>query len=310
MAAGNLVRQHGQQPDARCDGIASRRNRCSARPPHTNSIRWPPLNRSQLATAMIPMPPVRDVRAAARRQVERPRRRSAAACRREATLSAADSAAASSRRRTGSSPADLPRRRGSPRFPRPQSRHGEQLARQVDRRHVGAEMEARRAHAKHACRSPPTARAGRCAAACDRTAAASRLSPDRRPWSTSFVRHRLWSFVRRFVLVHTCAIVPSSSSIDIDDAKVAQRARCRTAGRRTWDRRRCGRGSLRRSAVRSTATPRWRRTPGVRIGVVEARGHLARRLAGRYRAPDRCAHRRRQPAARRKNVSAAQLFPR
>ena len=48
------------------------------------------------------------------------------------------------------------------------------FARQIDRRRVGAEVETHRPHAEAADRTRPTARAARCAAACDRTGAASR----------------------------------------------------------------------------------------------------------------------------------------
>ena len=76
---------------------------------------------------------------------------------------------------------------------------------------VGAEMEAHGADAAAADRTPPTARAGRCAAACDRSGAPSRSRRARAP----AVERR----DRR-----TCTMPPSSASTTSSDARAAERA--------------------------------------------------------------------------------------
>ena len=117
-------------------------------------------------------------------------------------------------------------------------------------------------------RTPRTARAARCAAACDRSAGPSRS----RPLTASASSARST----------TCRIRPSSCIDDVDDRRVAERCRCRTAGRRRSDRRRSDRA----------------RTAGRPSGAVDVLQHLRVELgAGRSRVVEPLGHRADAPGA-------------
>ena len=107
-----------------------------------------------------------------------------------------------------------------------------------------AEVEADRPHAAAAGRTPPTARAARCAAACARSVAASRSRPCTGPAAIGSLDH-----------VQDPAVV----AVDRRRRREPRRAcRYRTAGRRRSDRRRCDRARRRNGpdapALASTPT--------------------------------------------------------
>ena len=150
----------------------------SARPPHTKLRRVAPLNRSHPATAMMPTIPVAGTWVPP--QADRSKSVDVDEAQRGRCAPAPCAAAA------GRPPLRDEPDRHRPVLPHDavglvlglaQSRLAVTSRAEVDRRRLGAQVKAHGAHGPPVGRTRPTARAGRCAAACGRSAAASRSTP-------------------------------------------------------------------------------------------------------------------------------------
>ena len=142
------------------------------------------------------------------------------------------------------------------------------LARQIDRRRLGAEMKAHRPHAAAADRTRPTARAGRCAAACDRSGAASRSRRARAaPGASGASRRRARSSPSSSSTTSTTRAPPSAPGVE------------RLAARRRIERRAIEHDRRDRAVRQLARRRRSRRTRASSgIGVVEARRSSTRRV--------------------------------
>ena len=262
-AGGQFARQHRHEPHAarpRCR--AARDSARSARPPQRNSTRVPPRKRSDDATAIdADGAGPRDVRAAARGDVEVRDLDQSQRARRGPTPCASGRP-----RRFGGvgeadrRPDDRSRRPGwlrlrRVRSPRPTPRDRDRSS--TTRRRDGSSRCARRA----LDRRRPTARAGRCAAACARSAAPSR--------SCRATRRRTASRSPSSD-VQNLAVVLSTTST----TRRRRACRCRTAVRRRSDRTRCDRARhAGRPSCVGHADDASRRTRSGRGRVVETLGH-------------------------------------
>ena len=137
------------------------------------------------------------------------------------------------------------------------------LAREVDRRRRRRRGGSSRSAPRAADRTPPTARAGRCAAACDRTGAPSRSCP-----CTGARLERAVDDVQDRAVV---------AIDDVDDPRVAERAGVeRLAAGRRIERRAIEHDRAAGRRATSTSSDVGVELAQVGVGVVEAFGHASR----------------------------------